>query len=155
MECPKCHKDIADTVVECPHCHIVVSRYIKRQAEKAQNPALAKPPPPAEEPAKKGMGTLEWLSLILVIVATWFFYLRATGKYEAKAPVINPPPLAKPTTPQEDLENLPKMEDVAPAGDMEPGPTAAQEGIEKVEKLIDRTAPMLPGDPKAVLEEKE
>lgn len=142
MLCPKCHKEIADTAVECPHCHIQVRMYLKKLKQKVGDAQKAAATP---APENKG-GSINPVTVIIIIVAAAFGYYHFVVKGHKtevqQAPVAAPAPAAVPA------ENLPTIEDVQPAEERFESAISGQEAVEKVDKIIERTSPYIIGHPK-------
>lgn len=142
MLCPKCHKEIADTAVECPHCHIQVRMYLKKLKQKAEDARKAATAP---APADKS-GAINPVIVIVFIVAAIFGYYHFVVKGKpaevTQSPAEAPAPTAAP------VEKLPTLEDVQPAEERPESAISGQEAVEKVDKIIERTSPFLIGHPK-------
>ncbi len=142
MLCPKCHKEIADTAVECPHCHIQVRMYLKKLKQKAGEAQKAATAP---IPANKG-GSINPVIVIIIVAAAIFGYYHFVVKGKQaevqQTPAAAQAPAAAPT------ENLPTLEDVQPAEERAESAISGQEAVEKVDKIIERTSPYLIGHPK-------
>lgn len=126
MDCPRCHKDIADTAIECPHCHIVVANYLKKLKKKTQQPDAPPPPPPTAG------SPIVYIVVGIIIAAALFFHYRGkadtaeTPKPQAAAPAPKPAPAA----PVDAEEILPPQ--------AEPGEHqyTAEQAIAKTDKLV-------------------
>ncbi len=142
MQCPKCHKEIADTAVECPHCHIQVRMYLKKMRQRAED---AKKGVAASAPADKG-GSMNPLIVIIIIAAAAFAYYHFAAR--GKGAEIQPPSAAAPAAETPAAEKLPTLEDVQPADEKPESAINGQEAVKKVDKIIERTSPYLIGHPK-------
>lgn len=137
MQCPKCRKEIADTAVECPHCHIQVRMYLKKLKQKAEDAKKGAAAPAPE------VSSINPLLVIAIIVAAIFGYYHFVAK--GKQVEIQPSPA--PAAPAA-AEKLPTLEDVQPPEEKPESAISGQEAVQKVDKIIDRTSPFLIGHPK-------
>ncbi|MBI5637283.1 MAG: zinc ribbon domain-containing protein [Nitrospinae bacterium] len=142
MQCPKCRKEIADTAVECPHCHIQVRMYLKKLKQKAEDAKKAAAAPPPED--KKGF--LNPVIIIIIIVAAVFGYYHFAAK--GKKAEVQQPSGAAPAPAAAPVEKLPVLEDVQPAEERPESAISGQEAVGKVDKIIERTSPYIIGHPK-------
>ncbi|MBI3793290.1 MAG: hypothetical protein HY280_01005 [Nitrospinae bacterium] len=152
MDCPKCKKEIADTVVECPHCHVVVAKYAKRQNEKT---ASGTQPP---TPVKRAGVTSPILFIILVIiVGTIFIIFNHSDIIGGEVPIGKGTPsflkgkIKEPAAPQTTTTTPPPAPQPA-TDDSNISAKSAEEAEKKVRKLVHGAAPLLPGDPEKQLD---
>ncbi len=146
MLCPKCHKEIEDTAIECPHCHIQVRMFIKRQKQLAES---AKNSSPAAEGEKAPSALLNPVTIMLVIVVViWGYYYFTIRSAKSKLPPEAPATVEQPAAAAPEAAPAQVAAERVPSIDEKPETvTNTQEGLEKVDELLKRTAPMLPGHP--------
>ncbi len=142
MQCPKCHKEIADTAAECPHCHIQVRMHLKKLKQKAEE---AKKGSAAPAPVEKG-GSINPVIIVIIVAAAAFAYYHFMVK--GKEAGIQQPPAAAPAPAVPTVEKPPALEDVQPAEERPESAISGQEAVEKVDKIIERTSPYIIGHPK-------
>jgi hypothetical protein len=87
VKCPRCHKDISEEVVECPHCHIVVAQYRKRQGEKSDGLS----PAPVEEQKKESS---IWLFVVMLAMFAAYLIQRSHEHKPRPRPVVVAAPAA-------------------------------------------------------------
>ncbi len=128
MDCPKCHKDIADTDLECPHCNVVVASYIKKLKKKAESANA----PAVPRPQKSTGSPLPYIIVAIGIAAGLYFYLHSQGKTaEAPKPQAAAPAKPKPPTPEANIDEILPPE-------QEPGEHqyTTEQALAKADKLI-------------------
>lgn len=166
MDCPRCHNEISDAVVECPHCHIVVAQYKKRQREMASGVEMPGAPALVEE-EKKGRSLL-LLALLLAVVAGYFLLHSNRHKPGPQPAVAVAPaePKAPETTaapaPSSDTTEIPSEAETPPedssvtveSNDSNASTESFKKGDQKIKKLVHATAPLRIGNPEKVLEDK-
>jgi hypothetical protein len=146
MECPRCKKEIADTAIECPHCHIVVAQYIKSQRRKAGHPSPSQTV--GTETSDGKFGGIIFLALVAVaIFAGYHFYKGGSKK---PAPVVAAPesaPVTDTAQPQAETQE-------APLEEQNVSEDSFKEGEKKIDKMLKATAPLRIGNPERVLDRK-
>jgi hypothetical protein len=168
MECPRCRHDIADTVVECPYCHIQVAQYLNRLRAKGA-PSAPKPVAPEKPVGMKNQ--LLIIAVILLMVAVGYHFLNTGGEKTAPVATAPPPPPVQtpqlapkrtelPTIPPQEGEAGTATEPVTPQEPAEPDDMNASadsfnKGEKKIKKLVHATAPLLMGNPERILEDKK
>lgn len=68
VACPSCKKQIADNLIECPHCQIIIEKWTRRQQK---NEPTAKP----LLHTRRGFGKGPKITLVVVFFASLSFYL--------------------------------------------------------------------------------
>lgn len=127
MLCPKCQKEIADTVVECPHCHVVVLKFKKRQKDIKDGTAKIAPLP--EE--NKGTNPILLILLAICIAGAVYTYWPK-GAEKTHEPVATAPQPAK----EVDINQLlPEAQ----------GQAASQQSTEQALEHIDKLVGAVPG----------
>jgi hypothetical protein len=170
MNCPRCHHEIAETVVECPFCHIVVAQYIRRQQEKAASGDTPdkKSNPFIVQHAEEKKGPSIYLLIGLLAVLAGYYYFQSAGhkpvqaKTEQPAPDISRASDAPAPTGESPAANAPS--EVAPpqdssvtdeSNDANASAESFKKGDKKIRKLLHATAPLRIGSPERVLDSQE
>jgi hypothetical protein len=151
VDCPRCHKEIADAAVECPYCHIVVAQYLKRRRELASG--VVTPGAPVEEEKK---GSSIWLFVVMLAMFAAYLVQHSNRHKPRPRPAVAVAP-AEPTAPEtpQDDETPPQESSVTvESNDSNASAESFKKGDQKIKKLVQATAPLRIGNPEKVLEDK-